>query len=139
MEDVANDVAQSLGVFPLKAEQLKAVIAFLEGRDYLCLSPLAMGSPYLQCWHHKAFSASFSELHHLKLLPYKQQTMLIDKQLVTVGLTRRGRSARSCGICHVGHPGISHLLTHLNLGASLDRIYSPVQFTRPFPTRVLII
>ena len=30
MEDVVNDVAQSLGVFPLKAEQLKAI---LKGKD----------------------------------------------------------------------------------------------------------
>ena len=44
MEDVVNDVAQSLGVFPLKAEQLKAMMAFLEGRDVFVSLPTGYGN-----------------------------------------------------------------------------------------------
>ena len=44
MEDVVNDVTQSLGVsVPLKAEQLKAVMAFLEGRDVFVSLPTGYG------------------------------------------------------------------------------------------------
>ena len=43
MEDVVNDVAQSLGVFPSKAEQLKAMMAFLEGRDVFVSLPTGYG------------------------------------------------------------------------------------------------
>ena len=43
MEDLVNDVARSLGVFPLKPEQLKAVMAFLEGRDVFVSLPTGYG------------------------------------------------------------------------------------------------
>ena len=43
MEDVVNDVTQSLGVFTLKAGQLKVVMAFLEGRDVFVSLPTGYG------------------------------------------------------------------------------------------------
>jgi len=43
MEDLINDVALSLGVFPLKPEQSKAVLAFLEGKDVFVALPTGYG------------------------------------------------------------------------------------------------
>ena len=43
MEELVNGVARSLGVFPLKPEQLKAVLAFLEGRDVFVSLPTGFG------------------------------------------------------------------------------------------------
>jgi len=41
-------------------------------------------------------------------------------------------SAHSCGISHFGHHSNSHLSTHLDLGARLDRIY---MFSLPIDSR----
>ena len=43
MEELVNGVARSFGVFPLKPEQLKAVMAFLEGRDVFVSLPIGFG------------------------------------------------------------------------------------------------
>ena len=43
MEELVNGVDRSFGVFPLKPEQLKAVMAFLEGRDVFVSLPTGFG------------------------------------------------------------------------------------------------
>jgi len=43
MEKLINGVARSFGVFPLKPEQLQAVMAFLEGKDVFVSLPTGFG------------------------------------------------------------------------------------------------
>jgi len=43
MEDLINDFARSLGVFPLKPKQSKAMLAFLEGNNVFVSFPTCYG------------------------------------------------------------------------------------------------